>query len=888
MELQDQIKQLPFMSSLVGDGSLQAEGSSNIAEGSLLTEITKMAKLIKLKKGEHLVKQFDLGEHLFFLMSGELITSIPLRNTGKDYSVGLVNEPYTPVGWSAFRYPSRYATTFSATKKTELVSFPIRRLKRLISKHPDFGNHLLSYIYQSSLTILESIHTQTRPFLSNESLAFDETRPLTEKQFLPFSAKDALQKINQASFFEGFTASEKQAFSQHMKMMLVSQGDIISQQDQHSDGLYFLLRGKVIVSYQAEHGDIITTRTIVRTGALFSWSTLGEEIKNRTSIIASRDSTIMYLSREHLVELLENNAELSHKYWYRLIWLVGAHLLASRMRYLSQTANDEVLAVGNVVEQNAALLPVSSALYKVSELLKSPITTDDAFGILYKSLHFGSTLERTIAGMCLDILKDVQRENGFYRHLQHAYDHITNLPAETPTIDVARAGAQRFKQIFEKVPYVIKGLENLPKNAGSLFIYNHLNSAKSTLLPNGFRFPLDAQFISSMIIDKQYGVSGLRVVRRSKGDEYWRDGYYQRFGHLFVDSWDELSQDKKSYRHFLEESANALQNNTPLLIAPEGAKYDTEKSPGPLRASAFEITQELPAEEEPWIVPIAVANFDKRVDHTIYSVVIKPAFKLSSRVDANDPDSMTRFLQEYQVEFRGYVEEAMQLAKDIAQAPYLSSLEGFSSNLHNLNQLEAEFESDVRALEFRISQTEKRANPVAFYGSSSFTLWHNLNRSLNQQDILNLGFSAATIEACIYYFERLVLPQNPKAIVLYAGDNDLGNRKSSNKAIELYIALLEKIDQHFTGIPVAIVGIKPSLARQAFMADIQQTNDMLARLAKTRPNTQFIDFYQAVVDESGQPDPNLFDSDSLHLNEKGYKKLSQCLLEHEAFIFQDS
>ncbi|TBR42816.1 cyclic nucleotide-binding domain-containing protein [Marinomonas agarivorans] len=869
MELLKQIKKLPFM--------------ENQTDDALLATMEKMSQPISLKKGEHLVKQFDLGEYIFFLLSGELSASIPLRDAGKEYNVGLVNEVYAPVGWSAFRYPSRYATTYSATKKTTLIRFSVRKLKRTISKYPEFGNRLLQYIYQSSIGMLEAIHNQTRPFLANESLAFDETRPLVNKQFLPLSKKDALQKINQASFFEGFTIAEKQAFSKHMQMMLVSQGDIISQQDQNSDGLYLLLRGKVIVSYQTEHRNIITTRTIVRTGTLFNWSTLGEaQLKNRTSIIASRDSTIMYLSRERLVTLLCENKELSHKYWYRLIWLVGAHLLSARMRFLSQSANDEVLAVGNVVDQNAALLPVSSPLYKVQELLKSPTTTDDAFAILYKSLHFGATLERSIAGMCLDILKDVQRENGFYRHLQHAYDHITHLPDETPTIDVARAGSELFKQIFEKVPYVIKGLENLPKQAGCLFIYNHLNSSKSTLLPNGFRFPLDAQFIGSMIIDKQYGISGLRVVRRSKGDEYWRDAYYQRFGYLFVDSWDELSQDKKSYTEFLAATTATLQQNTPLLMAPEGAKFDTKHSPGPLRASAFEIAQQLPDDEEPWIVPIAVANFDKRVDHTIYSVVIKPAFKLSSRVDKQDSASMNTFLAAYQTEFRQHVEEAIELASTITTAPYLSSLSGFCSNLHSLNQLESEFESDVRALEFRISQTEKRANPVVFYGSSSFTLWHNINNALQQQDLINLGFSAATIDACIYYFERLVVPQNPKSIVLYAGDNDLGNRKSSNKVIELYIALLEKIDQHFAGIPVAIVAIKPSPARQHLLTEIKQTNQMLARLAKTRPNTKFVDLYAATINESGLPDPTLFDNDSLHLNEKGYKALSACLLDYFA------
>lgn len=881
MELDTQIKQLPFMEGL---DDILTEANSTEVSSSIVELMEKMAELVTLKKGEQLVKQFDIGENLFFLMSGELITSIPLRETGKDYDVGTINEKYAPVGWSALRYPSRYVTSFSATKKTQLLSFPIRPLKKLISQHPTFGDYFLKYIYQSCLPMLENLQDQTQPFFANETLAFKETKPVVEKFFLPFTTKDALNEINKAAFFETFSQTEKQAFSKYTKMMLVSQGDILSQQDQSSDGIYLLRQGKVFVRYQTQGGEVITTRTIVRPGTILSWSTSNDDIKNRTSIIASRDSTILYIGSEDLRTLLQNNHTLSHKYWYRVIWLVGTHLLAARMRYLSQIANDEVLAVGNVVEQNAALLPVSSPLYKVSDLLKSPITTGDAFTLLYKSLHFGSSLERTIAGMCLDILKDVQRENGFYHNLQQTYDHIMNLPTETPNVDVSRAGSQLFKQAFEKVPYVIKGLENLPKNAGSLFIYNHLNSNNTTLLPNGFRFPLDAQFISSMIIDKAYGVSGLRVVRRSKNDEYWRDGYYQRFGHLFVDSWSSLSEDKSTYQRFITEASNVLRSNTPLLIAPEGAKFDTEQSPGVFLPAAFELTQQ-DYDQEPWIVPIAVANFDKRVDRSIYSVVIKPAFKLSSRVNKDDPKSMETFLQAYQQEFRGYVEEAIALAKDIHDTPYLSSQRGFSSNINSLNQVEAEFESDVQALEFKLAHTERKSNPIVFYGSSAFVLWENLGTELKQDNIVNLSFHSATIDACIYYFERLVLAQQPKSIVLYIGDKDLGNRRNSNQVIELYIALLQKIDQHFPAIPVAIVSLKPSPGRQKILEDIVEVNAMLQRLAKTRPNTEFVDLHQNIMQTSPQLDEKLFAADSLNLNTQGYKLFGDVINRHRSFIF---
>lgn len=870
MNLTRQIKQLPFIEK---------------AAPEVISSLIQIADIIELEKDEYLVKQFDIGQHLYFLLSGELATLIPLKENNIEHNIGTVKIKNTPIGWSAFRSPARYTTTYLAQKKTQLLRLPIQALTTLINQNPEFGNEILSFIYTSCLPALEEVQNQTRPFFSNESLAFDETRPLEPTSHHKFSAQEAFDLIKSSAFFEGFNQQEKRIFSKSGNFFLVNQGDIISQQEKVSDGLYLLIKGKVIVSYQTNKGRTLTTRTISRRGTVLSWTAPNQNINNRTSIIASRDSSILYISQEKLDQLLEMSPKIKHKYWYRLIWLVGTHLLAARMRLLSQTLNNEVTAVSNVIAQNAALLSVSSPLYKISELLKSQITTNEAFGLLYKSLHFGSALEKTIAGMCLDILKDVQRENGFYLQLQKAYDRVKELDSDTPKMDIRRENAQLFKQAFEKVPYAIKGLENLPKKAGSIFIYNHLANAESTTLPNGFNFPLDAQFISSLIIDNQYGVTGLRIVGRSQKNEYWRDDYYHKFGHIFVDSWQSLSQDDIANNSFLKDATNVINDDIPLLISPEGARYSTEDSPSVFGESAFSLTQSNLLNEEPWIVPIAVANFDKRVDHTIYSVVIKPAFKLSDRVNLNRKDALSKFLKKYQSEFKGYVNEARQLARDIAITPSLSHQPGYRSNMLKLNQVEAEFESDVRALESQLTQISNQNQAAAFYGSSTFKLWDDMRQSLGHINTVNLGFGGATLEACVYYFERLVLAQQPKSLVLYLGDNDIGNRQSYNQITEHYIQLLEKVDQHFTNLPVAIVSIKPSPARMKYHQEIVEVNKLLERLAFTRPNTSYVDIYSAFIKQDNSLRAELFCDDELHLNKKGYEVLSQQILAFENFIF---
>jgi hypothetical protein len=40
--------------------------------------------------------------------------------------------------------------------------------------------------------------------------------------------------------------------------------------------------------------------------------------------------------------------------------------------------------------------------------------------------------------------------------------------------------------------------------------------------------------------------------------------------------------------------------------------------------------------------------------------------------------------------------------------------------------------------------------------------------------VLNQAFGGSTLEACDHFFARQVLPVRPRSLLVYAGDNDLG------------------------------------------------------------------------------------------------------------------
>ena len=100
------------------------------------------------------------------------------------------------------------------------------------------------------------------------------------------------------------------------------------------------------------------------------------------------------------------------------------------------------------------------------------------------------------------------------------------------------------------------------------------------------------------------------------------------------------------------------------------------------------------------IIPIALANFDFPISKTIYSAVIKEGFYIDDFVDVNDSIALSSFLSEYRKRFRGYVEEAIELARNIETLP-LKRKKEFITNIGFVSPVEKEFEADVRELEIK-------------------------------------------------------------------------------------------------------------------------------------------------------------------------------------------
>lgn len=67
---------------------------------------------------------------------------------------------------------------------------------------------------------------------------------------------------------------------------------------------------------------------------------------------------------------------------------------------------------------------------------------------------------------------------------------------------------------------------------------------------------------------------------------------------------------------------------------------------------------------------------------------------------------------------------------------------------------------------------------MLFVGSSSIAMWKTLAEDIAPLPVINRGIRGAQVEDVNRWFDRMVAPYRARAIVFYAGENDIAAGKS--------------------------------------------------------------------------------------------------------------
>ncbi len=543
------------------------------------------------------------------------------------------------------------------------------------------------------------------------------------------------------------------------------------------------------------------------------------------------------------------------------------------------SAENELEFVNLLLKDNTARIPASSKLYSIPHLLKSTHTYAMAFDVVYELIIKGNEIEKSLSSLIKDTLNNLERESRFHSQLNIIYNRVSNSSSNSDKTKLRELTNSNFTKAFDNVKYVIKGWENLPDEPTNIFFYNHLAAIDDNQLANGHSFSIDSHFISSKILHPKYNDGGQRIVRTSRNTEFWRYNYYENLDYIFVhtpesDKLDESEEEKKLRKQKLfDEAQKVFNQKQPIVIAPEGTSETEDNktitSPGPFKAGAFNLAFKL--SPKPKLIPIALANFDYPVSKTIYSAVIKEPITISDHVkDPENQDEMKSFLDNYRTKFRSYVEEAIDLAKNVQDN--IDKIENLKTNVNLVSPVEEEFELDVRELEHNSFQQTKTNNSVALYGSSTFKMWDNAKNDLSINNLYNLGFGGSTLVSCRRYFDRLVAPLNPSNLFFYAGDNDIGYGMDSDELLKEFLLFSNQVEEKLPRAKCFFISIKPSPFRRDLMTTILDAN---SKIKKHLTNLKMWDYVDITTPMINAGYDKFYDEDPLHMNELGYSLLSK-------------
>ncbi len=181
-----------------------------------------------------------------------------------------------------------------------------------------------------------------------------------------------------------------------------------------------------------------------------------------------------------------------------------------------------------------------------------------------------------------------------------------------------------------------------------------------------------------------------------------------------------------------------------------------------------------------------------------------------------------------------------------------------------------DWEPDILAFEQRDRVQPPPANAVVFVGSSSIRLW-KLQESFPDWAVINQGFGGSQWADSARFALRIVTPYRPRAIVVYAGDNDIHAGKSPRQVRDDFRTFVRTVRTELPRTPIFFLAIKPSPARFHEFEQQTQANRLIRDLCDADPTLRYIDTVTPMRDLDGQPRPELYQADGLHLNDAGYR-----------------
>ena len=654
-----------------------------------LIPLGETAQVRRHEPGEILFKRFHPADQLLLLREGSVGHETGGDDEGGSWPMGNVAWPWAVLGWSGFLPQRRNGTTARALTPVELLSWQHDDLARIFYSDP-----LLAVSFFR--IVLDSVRRQFE-WIRNERLAAQSQGPIYERppatgeqRARQAFAPGIITALRRSAFFAQFDDSALQRLAASAKLTWCDPGTELARQDDSLSGLWVLAGGSADSFFSTREGDgggkgacngdgmkesrgerLVRFLSLpARGGVAAGVPTVDGGYRAEATVRAVSPCWFYLIPTQSIQTVIAGDPEFGRSFAQRHLVRLSHLITAARVPKPSADEEPEMVALKSVLQQNQARIPVTSELHKVPHLLAHRLTTRSALACVGNVRGTGSYAERAVARVCSDMLAGVQAEVGFYEEVLNAYTAVTDAPEDADSAALRGRCDRIMNMAFSHLSTEIRGTDHLPGSAGHIVFINHLCCPAYYQLPNDYHFSFDTAFIS-VLLNSHYGESPVRVVRQSPGAEYGHNLFYSRLGHITVPtlesgiettSPDELERlRREAAERFFRRGRAAIGRGENVLICPEGQCQKSVNSPARFYSGAFRLA--LKTTPEPYIVPIAIAGFDRRFKDVRLVALVQPPFSLSEAMGQRGTDDLREFLDDYRARFAAAVKDAQRLSR---------------------------------------------------------------------------------------------------------------------------------------------------------------------------------------------------------------------------------
>jgi lysophospholipase L1-like esterase len=189
------------------------------------------------------------------------------------------------------------------------------------------------------------------------------------------------------------------------------------------------------------------------------------------------------------------------------------------------------------------------------------------------------------------------------------------------------------------------------------------------------------------------------------------------------------------------------------------------------------------------------------------------------------------------------------------------------------------WEPAIAAFEAQDKQSPPAKDQIVFVGASSIVRW-KLTDSFPDLKAINRGFGGSYMSHSTRYASRIVVPYQPRIVVLYPGENDIAQGVTPEAQARSFEEFVGIVHGSLPRTRIVMIGLKPTPARWQFMDQMRKANAMNRAYCEAHQPCVYVSVEKDMLGADMKPRPELFIEDGQHMTPEGYKIWARLVRPH--------